>query len=116
MCVCVCLRACTEMDSGHGGTSITFCATCAIRSALSSSRRACASVVHVHTRARGRARTCLPTLPSNEMTLFTVRRDSGGTISLIMSHGDIDGCWSILVFTMELVPLPLVAVDTGASC
>lgn len=54
---------------------------------------------------------------SNETTLFIVWRDSSGlTIRLIMSHWDIDGCLSILVFTKEPVPLLWVAVDTSVSC
>lgn len=54
---------------------------------------------------------------SNEMTLFIDRRDSGGlAVRLIMSHCDIDGCSSILVFTKESVPVLRVAVDTDVSC
>lgn len=53
----------------------------------------------------------------NETTLFIVWRDSSGlTIRLIMSHWDIDGCLSILVFTKEPVPLLRVAVDTNVAC
>lgn len=55
--------------------------------------------------------------PSDETTLFIVQPDGGGlAIRLIMSHRHVDGCLSVLVFTKELVTLPLVAVDTGASC
>lgn len=54
---------------------------------------------------------------SNEMTLFIDWRDSGGlAVRLIMSHRDIDGCSSILVFTKEPVPVLRVAVDTDVSC
>lgn len=53
----------------------------------------------------------------NETTLFIVWCDSSGlTIRLIMSHWDIDGCLSILVFTEEPVPLLRVAVDTNVAC
>lgn len=53
----------------------------------------------------------------NETTLFIVWCDSSGlTIRLIMSHWDIDGCLSILVFTKEPVPLLWVAVDTNTAC
>lgn len=56
-------------------------------------------------------------LVPNETALFIVQCDSSGlTIRLIMSHWDIDGCLSILVFTKEPVPLLWVAVDTNIAC